>query len=158
MRQREGHPIGRTMDDPVTRAEQEPSGAHLKWTEETVASTSNDPVAPAAVPHIPGYEIKGRLGEGGMGTVWRAVQLSTRREVALKLMSPAAFGSQRAMARFAREVELTAGLEHPNVSRVYDSGLRQGVYFYAMELVEGAPLDRDRGEVATRAQPGWHGL
>src|SRR5689334_13902190 len=61
-----------------------------------------------ALPRVEGYEVIGRLGEGGMGTVWRAVQLSTRREVALKLMSPACFASSRARVRFDREVELTA--------------------------------------------------
>ncbi len=94
-----------------------------------------------APPAIDGYEILGPLGEGGMGSVWRAVQLSARREVALKVLSAGAFGSPRAQARFEREVELTARLEHPNIARVYDSGLGQGIYYYAMELVNGARLD-----------------
>src|SRR5436189_1842592 len=94
-----------------------------------------------AVPRVEGYDIGGSLGEGGMGTVWRAVQLSTGRKVALKLLGTGAFGSQKARARFEREVELTARLEHPNIARVYDSGIRQGVYCYAMELIEGVPLD-----------------
>ncbi len=92
-------------------------------------------------PEIDGYQILGPLGEGGMGSVWRAVQLSARREVALKVMAAGAFGSPRAQARFEREVELTARLEHPNIARVYDSGLRRGIYYYAMELVSGARLD-----------------
>src|SRR4029078_6468556 len=46
-----------------------------------------------------------------------------------------------ACARFDREVELAARLEHPNIARVYDSGLHQGIYFYAMELIDGQPLD-----------------
>jgi tetratricopeptide (TPR) repeat protein len=91
-------------------------------------------------PEIEGYEITGRLGEGGMGTVWRAVQRSTRREVALKILARAALGSQKAQSRFEREVELTARLEHPNIARVYDSGIGQGVYYYAMELIDGADL------------------
>ena len=99
------------------------------------------PCEPGTVPEVEGYEVTGPLGEGGMGTVWRAMQLSTRRQVALKFLGKGAFGSQRAHARFEREVELTAGLQHPNIARVYDSGLRHGVYYYAMELVEGAPLD-----------------
>jgi len=86
-------------------------------------------------PEIEGYHITGRLGQGGMGSVWRAVQLGTRREVALKLLSAAAFVSDRARSRFDREVELTARLEHPNIARVYDSGVHYSVYFYAMELV-----------------------
>jgi tetratricopeptide (TPR) repeat protein len=94
------------------------------------------------LPEVGGYEILGPLGEGGMGTVWRAVQQSTRREVALKLLRQSALGSAKAQVRFEREVELAARLQHPHVARVYDSGLRHDVYYYAMELVEGLPLDQ----------------
>jgi tetratricopeptide (TPR) repeat protein len=94
------------------------------------------------MPHVDGYEIIEPLGEGGMGTVWRAVQLNTGRKVALKLLGAGAFGLPRSRARFEREVELTARLEHPNIARVYDSGIRQGAYCYAMELIEGVPLDK----------------
>jgi WD40 repeat protein/predicted Ser/Thr protein kinase len=96
---------------------------------------------PRFAPRIEGYQIVGKLGEGGMGAVWQAVQLSTRRQVALKLLSPAIMGSDKLRARFEREVELAASLEHPNIARVYDSGLRQGVYCYAMEFIDGLPLD-----------------
>ena len=96
----------------------------------------------AAAPIVEGYEIIRLLGEGGMGAVWRAVQLSTGREVALKLLGAGRFGSDRARGRFEREVELSARLEHPNIARVYDSGLRRGVYCYAMELIDGVHLDR----------------
>jgi WD40 repeat protein/Skp family chaperone for outer membrane proteins len=92
-------------------------------------------------PTIAGYEVTGRLGEGGMGIVWRATQLGTRRAVALKLLPAEAVGSDKARARFEREVELAARLEHPNVARIYDSGLHHGIYYYAMQLVEGTPLD-----------------
>ncbi|HZN68833.1 MAG TPA: serine/threonine-protein kinase [Tepidisphaeraceae bacterium] len=93
------------------------------------------------LPRVDGYTVIGRLGEGGMGTVWRAVQLSTRRHCALKLLSGRHLASERARRRFYREVELTARLEHPAIARVYDSGLEHGVCFYAMELVDGTPLD-----------------
>jgi serine/threonine protein kinase len=93
-------------------------------------------------PEIEGYKITGRLGEGGMGTVWRAVQLSTHREVALKLLSERRFESQKSRLRFVREVDLTARLVHPNIARLYDSGLYRGIYYYAMELVDGVHLDQ----------------
>lgn len=93
-------------------------------------------------PEIEGYKITGRLGEGGMGTVWRAVQLSTHREVALKLLSERRFESRKSRLRFEREVELTARLVHPNIARLYDSGLYREIYYYAMELVDGVPLDK----------------
>ena len=52
------------------------------------------------VPHIEGYEIAERLGEGGMGTVWHAVQVSTSRNVAIKVLARGAFSSEKALARF----------------------------------------------------------
>lgn len=94
------------------------------------------------VPRIKGYRILARLGRGGMGTVWRAVQVGTKREVALKLMETLALSSKRARIRFEREVELTARLDHPNIARVYESGLHLGHYYYAMELIKGLPLDQ----------------
>ncbi|MEX2216926.1 MAG: serine/threonine-protein kinase, partial [Phycisphaeraceae bacterium] len=77
-----------------------------------------------------------------MGAVYRATQLATRREVALKLMSVRALGSDKARRRFEREVELASSLEHPNIARVFDSGLAKNIYFYAMQLVPGVPLDK----------------
>ena len=64
-------------------------------------------------PDITGYRIIEALGHGGMGMVWRAEQLSTRREVALKLLIAHRVASPKAQARFQREVELTARLDHP---------------------------------------------
>ena len=92
-------------------------------------------------PQIEGYEAAELLGQGGMGTVWRAVQQSTGRQVALKVLGRAAFGSDREQQRFEREVELAARLEHPHIARLYDSGLYYSMYYYAMELIDGAPLD-----------------
>ncbi len=97
---------------------------------------------PETLPEIEGYRVLGPIGQGGMGTVWRAEQLSTRREVALKLMISHCIDRDKARARFEREVELTARLDHPNIGRIYDSGLRHGTYYYAMELIDGMPLDR----------------
>ena len=100
------------------------------------------PAGPARQPpQIEGYEAAELLGQGGMGTVWRAVQQSTGRQVALKVMGRAAFGSDREQQRFEREVELAARLEHPHIARLYDSGLYYNTYYYAMELIAGVPLD-----------------
>ena len=96
----------------------------------------------ARPPEIEGYRVTGKLGEGGMGTVWRAVQLGTDREVALKFLSAGQFGSAKSRGRFEREVRLAARLEHPNIARVYDSGLHRGVHYYAMELIDGVDLDK----------------
>ncbi len=96
---------------------------------------------PQHAPRITGYAVSTMLGEGGMGSVWRAEQLSTRRDVALKVLGLRLFASERTRLRFDREVELTAKLEHPNIARIYDSGVDHGVYFYAMELIDGVELD-----------------
>jgi serine/threonine protein kinase len=97
---------------------------------------------PAEMPDIEGYRIIDKIGEGGMATVWRAVQLSTQRAIALKVLGAGTFGSKKARVRFEREVELTARLEHPNIARIYESGLHRGGYYYAMELFEGEHLDK----------------
>ena len=110
----------------------------LSRTESGPAASANEEPAP----DIEGYEITGRLGRGGMGVVWSALQLSTRRAVAIKILPNSALASPRARARFEREVELAASLEHPNITRVYDSGILEGMHYYAMELVHGLPLDR----------------
>jgi eukaryotic-like serine/threonine-protein kinase len=92
-------------------------------------------------PVIYGYEVEHLIARGGMGLVWRAVQLSTRRAVALKLTSTGQYVSPRGRLRFEREVELASRLTHPNIARVYDSGLHDGMLFYAMELIEGVRID-----------------
>lgn len=91
---------------------------------------------------VAGYRILSRLGEGGSGTVWRAVQLSTGRIVALKVLHASSRGSYRARRRFEREIELTGRLSHPHIARLYDGGAHADAWFYAMELVEGPPMDR----------------
>jgi serine/threonine protein kinase len=92
-------------------------------------------------PSIPGYRVSERIGVGGMGVVWKAEQVSTRREVALKLLDARGADSEEMLGRFEREVELAARLEHPHITRVYDSGLHTGGCYYAMEFVDGVPLD-----------------
>jgi serine/threonine protein kinase len=100
---------------------------------------------PVVPPRVRGYEVMGLLGQGGMGTVWRATQLGTGRQVALKVVGtadPACPAWIDLRRQFEHEVRLAASLEHPNIARVYDGGLHEGVCFYAMELVEGDHLDR----------------
>ena len=108
------------------------------------------------IPHIEGYEVQKQLGQGGMGAVWRAVQTSTRRQVALKVMNAACFGSGRIRLRFDREVELAARLEHPNIARIYDSGISGGLYYYAMELIDGTHLDDSVSPTKQAMKKGTH--
>jgi len=108
----------------------------------------------ASSPWVEGYQVTGKLGCGGMGSVWRAVQLSTKREVALKVLAAGVFGSGKERLRFEREVELMSRLEHPHIARVYDSGVHKGICFYAMELIDGLPLD----QFVLETRPGRHRL
>ncbi len=102
-------------------------------------SALNEPSA-GKPPQLPGYDIVNLLGQGGMGMVWRARQRSTNRIVALKILAGEMVASPQAVARFTREVQLAARLQHPHIAGVYDSGLERGVRFYAMEFVEGLHL------------------
>ncbi len=92
------------------------------------------------LPEIRGYQVVEALGAGGMGMVYRALQVSTGREVALKILKTSVVGSPNAVARFKREVQLAARLEHPNIARVYDADVQQGHCFYSMQLIRGLPL------------------
>lgn len=92
-------------------------------------------------PAIDGFEFIKPIGRGGMGVVWLATQLTTKRRVALKLLAGHQLDSDGA-ARFRREIELASQLEHPGIARVYDSGVSRGQHFYCMEYIEGLPLNR----------------
>jgi len=77
-------------------------------------------------PQIENYEILGKLGEAGQGQIWCALQISTNRRVALKIPKTGMISSEKILARFEREIELAAGLKHPNIARIHDSGIHQG--------------------------------
>jgi len=91
---------------------------------------------------VAGFELIERIGRGGMGTVYRALQISLNRIVALKLLSAHLSGNARFLERFRREGRLAARLDHPNVVQVYDVGEANGIHYIAMEYVEGESLGR----------------
>jgi len=91
---------------------------------------------------ISGYEILHEVHRGGQGVVFAAIQTSTKRSVAVKLLHMGAFAEPRHRRRFEREIDLAASLNHPNIVTVFDSGETEtGELFLAMELVDGHPLN-----------------
>jgi len=87
------------------------------------------------------YAVVGYLGRGGMGVVYRAHDLRTSREVALKLLLKAK-PTSRARRRFLREAKVAARLRHPNIVATYGFGRVEDGFYLAMELIEGQPLSR----------------
>jgi YVTN family beta-propeller protein len=90
--------------------------------------------------HIGQYEIKDKLGEGGMGAVYRAEQSAIGRSVAIKVLSTNFAGDPEALDRFKREVDIIAQLEHPHVLPVYDFGQLDGNPYIVMRFMAGGSL------------------
>jgi Tol biopolymer transport system component len=86
------------------------------------------------------YEITGELGVGGMGEVYRATDTNLKRDVAIKILPPAFAGDADRVARFQREAEALAALNHPNIAQIYGLERGEGMTAIAMELVEGPTL------------------
>ena len=97
------------------------------------------PTSPSNPPVIPGYELIDRIGEGGMGVVYRAHQPALGRTVAVKVLHPFRT-SHHSIEAFQRESRLMAALHHPNVVTIFDCGQSEGRYFLVMEYVNGPPL------------------
>ncbi len=91
---------------------------------------------------VEGYKILERIGSGGMGTVYRALQLSLRREVALKVLDGRFTENIRYQKRFTREAGLLAMLRHPNLVACFDRGSSGGNLYMAVEYVGGRDLKR----------------
>jgi eukaryotic-like serine/threonine-protein kinase len=115
----------------------------------------------AAGRQIGEYRILREVGRGGMGIVYEAHQQSLNRKVALKILPFAAVLDERQIARFRNEAQAAAQLHHPHIVPVFAVGQEQGVYYYAMQFIDGRSLEqviheqrdaeRERMERSTRA-------
>ena len=87
------------------------------------------------------YKIEEKLGEGGTGVVYRAVDTRLSRPVAIKLLSSAAAIDAERMGRFFQEARAASALNHPHIVTIYDIGVAEGADYIAMEFVAGKTLD-----------------
>ena len=96
------------------------------------------------------YEVAGPLGAGGMGEVYRATDTKLKRQVAIKILPPSLAADADRLARFQREAEVLASLNHPHIAAIYGLEESAGVTALVMELVEGEDLSQ---RIARGAMP-----
>ncbi len=94
-------------------------------------------------PEVPGYEIRGRIGQGGMGVVYEALQCRANRRIALKMIRSDAEVRPEQLLRFQFEAQAVARLRHPNVVQIYEVGEVAGFPYFSLELLGGGTL-KDR--------------
>ena len=87
------------------------------------------------------YRVEALLGEGGMGRVYQALDEALNRRVALKTLLPSLAADPEFVARFKREAQSAAALNHPNITQLYAIGQEGTVPFFAMELIEGESIE-----------------
>ncbi|MCX6983976.1 MAG: protein kinase, partial [Lentisphaerae bacterium] len=105
-----------------------------------ISMSSVDQLPRGAV--INGFMVEDKLGQGGMGVVYKAKQLNLERYVALKVLSDELARDAEFVERFFKEARAAASLNHTNIVQVYDAGsTSDGIYYFAMELIEGETLD-----------------
>ncbi|MFK7818001.1 MAG: protein kinase, partial [Planctomycetaceae bacterium] len=96
------------------------------------------------------YRIDSELGRGGMGVVYKAHHTKLRRDVALKMILTGKHSGQQALERFLIEARAVAHLQHPNIVQIFDIGEHEGLPYFSLEFVKGAPLDAQiKGEPQT---------
>jgi formylglycine-generating enzyme required for sulfatase activity len=121
--------------------EESPDGTPAKRTRNTAAiPTDLTPGESREYPEVPGYEILGIYGHGGMGVVYRARQVLANRLVALKMIRALEHASPTDRLRFQIETEAVARLQHPHIVQLYEVGEVRGQPFFSLEFCDGSTL------------------
>ena len=131
-------PASPAAGDPTVTADQTPQVASHD-PDATAGLPPGIPV-PTVFPSIPGYEIEEVLGHGGMGVVYKALHLSLKRTVALKMVLAGGHAGPYQLTRFRIEAEAVARLQHPNIVQIHEVGEAGGHPYCALEFVEGGSL------------------
>lgn len=90
--------------------------------------------------NLGGYQLDAEIGRGSMGIVYRGKQIALGREVAIKVLSRALVSDVSYVARFIREAQIIAGLNHPNIVQIFDAGQQRNLLYFVMEYVQGPTL------------------
>src|SRR5262249_32962754 len=134
-------PVDETGPYDPQPASPDPNRTPSKLTRHTGAiATDQTPGESREYPEVPGYEILGVLGHGGMGVVYRARQLKANRLVALKMIRSVEHASPTDRLRFQIETEAVARLQHPHIVQLHEVGEVRGQPFFSLEFCDGGTL------------------
>ncbi|MFO0685283.1 MAG: protein kinase [Sandaracinus sp.] len=127
-------------------------GADRTMTAESERDSGPVPVRPGHPTEVAGrYRILSRIGDGGMGVVYKAEHVLSKKKLAIKLLHPHLSHGKQAVERFRREVSAAADIDHPGIVQVFDAGMdSDGTFYMAMELLHGHSL-------ATELKRDWPG-
>jgi serine/threonine-protein kinase len=135
-------PEVRKLLDQVRSVKAEVESVFPSKVESGVSFTAIVRSAAKTLPTIPGYEIEGIIGSGGMGVVYKARHIRLNRIVAIKMLLVGGYAGPRELERFKREAESIAALRHPNIVQIYDAGEHDGFPYFTMEFMAGGSLDQ----------------